>query len=495
MPLQAGQQLKNKYTILRELTPGGFSRVYLARDEALGHEVAIKELVFADERAAKRFFGEFQAMILLRHPKIVEVYEIIEDQGGHLMVMEYMAGGSLQMLLEQQGRLNIDRAIQIASGVSEALAFAHAHRVVHCDIKPANILFAADGTAKLTDFGIAHISELLKAFAWTATPRSFIAGTVFYMSPEQVEGVRDDARIDVYALGAVLYQMLAGRYYLDFDLRAIPVATANNVNRIKTRNPQPPSTHNPSISPRLDRIVLTALSKERQRRYATIVQLSDALQREQSLAALFAELKALADAQQWALAIARGNQLLAAAPDYPGARELHVFVQRECARQQRARQEATAALTARREEQAAIPAATAVAGPALQPSALARKAQALTTSAIVGLGILVMLLVFVANKVAIIPGLSSGDTPAAAQDYETYTVQPGDTISQIAARYRLTVEQLIALNADRYPALVRDPLVLQLGWRLRVPSRATARETQTAEAAPQVDLTKRHGEL
>ncbi|MBI3742314.1 MAG: serine/threonine protein kinase, partial [Chloroflexi bacterium] len=202
MPLRSGKLLKNRYTILAALAPGGFSRVYHARDETRAHEVAIKELDFADDRAAKRFFGEFQTMMLLRHPNIVEVHEIIEDEGGYYMVMEYMAGGSLADALDRGEKFSIERAIEIVGTVGRALAYAHAHRVVHCDIKPANILFTADGAAKLADFGIAHISELLKAFAWTMTPHSFIAGTVQYMPPEQVDGVRDDPRIDVYSLGA-----------------------------------------------------------------------------------------------------------------------------------------------------------------------------------------------------------------------------------------------------------------------------------------------------
>jgi serine/threonine-protein kinase len=150
--------------------------------------------------------------------------------------------------------------------------------VVHCDLKPANILFTADGHAKIADFGIAHVPREMFSRSW-ATASGFVAGTLPYMSPEQADGVRDDPRADLYALGAVLYRMLTGRTYLDFDQRDTPGAQARNVGRIQTEQPQPPSVHNRRVPAWLDAVVLRALAKRSAGRHANAGELLAALAR------------------------------------------------------------------------------------------------------------------------------------------------------------------------------------------------------------------------
>lgn len=270
MALTAGDTLLNgHYRIIRQLGRGGFGFVYLAHDNLIGESVAIKELIPAlvgDETMLKRFLAEAKATMHLSHDRIVRTHNVFSDSGNYYIAMECMTGGSLEERLRNQGSLSIDEAVRIAVQVCEGLSYAHKRGVVHCDLKPANILFAANGSAKVTDFGIAHVSEEVLTRTWQ-TPAGFVAGTLPYMSPEQAEGVRDDPRIDIYALGAVLYRMLAAKTYVEFDTRETPGATADNVYRIRNQAVRAPSTHNRQIPQWLDEVVLKALAKGRQDRY------------------------------------------------------------------------------------------------------------------------------------------------------------------------------------------------------------------------------------
>jgi eukaryotic-like serine/threonine-protein kinase len=280
MPLQPGDTLLNgQYRILNLLGRGGFGFVYQAEDTHLGEEVAIKELIpglIGDEAILKRFLAEAKATLRLTHERIVRTYHVFSGGSNYYIAMEYMPGGSLEARLREGGLLDVDEAVRVAVQVCEGLNYAHQQGVVHCDLKPANILFDKKGGAKVADFGIAHVSEQILTRSWQ-TPAGFVAGTLPYMSPEQVEGVRDDPRVDVYALGAVLYRMLAGRTYLEFDQRETPGSQADNVNRIRNAAPQPPSAHNRSVPTWLDRVVLKALAKQPESRYGTAQALQAAL--------------------------------------------------------------------------------------------------------------------------------------------------------------------------------------------------------------------------
>jgi serine/threonine protein kinase len=174
------------------------------------------------------------------------------------------------------GRLPLAEALRMAAEVCEGLAYAHSRGVVHCDLKPSNILFDQQGAARVADFGIAHISTEMLSRSWH-TPAGFVAGTLPYMSPEQTEGVRDDPRLDLYALGAVLYRALTGRLYLSFDERDTPLAQADNVYLIRTQPPLPPSTYDARIPAWVDDAVLRALHKDPAQRFPTASALAAAL--------------------------------------------------------------------------------------------------------------------------------------------------------------------------------------------------------------------------
>lgn len=182
------------------------------------------------------------------------------------------------------GRLSSPEAVRLAIQACEGLAYAHREGVVHCDLKPANILYDAQGNAKVADFGIAHVSDQMLSRSWM-TSAGFIAGTLPYMSPEQTEGVRDDPRVDVYALGAVLYRALSGEPYLPFDMQDTPRAQADNVYRIYNVQPQLPSTLNANVPSWLDGIVLKALAKRREDRFDSMDQLRAALLQQTQVAA------------------------------------------------------------------------------------------------------------------------------------------------------------------------------------------------------------------
>ncbi|MEJ2737758.1 MAG: serine/threonine-protein kinase [Anaerolineae bacterium] len=281
MTLKAGDTLLGgKYRIQRVLGKGGFGFVYLARETMLNEERAIKELIPAlvgDEAVLNRFLAEAKATMRLTHERIVRTYDIFREGDSYYIVMEYLQGGSLEEYLQAQGLLPISEVLRIATEVCDGLGYAHQRGVVHCDLKPANILLTASRSAKIVDFGIAHFSPDMLTHSWK-TPTDFVAGTLPYMSPEQTDGVRGDPRIDIYALGAVMYRMLTGRPYLDFDDRETPRAQARNVNSICSQQPKPPSTYNKHIPKWLDGVVLRMLSKRPEGRYSSVEKLRDALE-------------------------------------------------------------------------------------------------------------------------------------------------------------------------------------------------------------------------
>lgn len=278
--LKPGSTLLNgRYRIVRHIARGGFGSVYLAQDTLLREEVAIKELIPAlvgDEIALKRFLVEAKAMMQLAHPHIVHTRDIVVAGGNYYMVMEHMAGGSLEDRIRTGKPLAVDEAVRILADVCEGLAYAHERGVIHCDLKPANVLLDATGAARVADFGVAHVSDQVVTRTWI-TPGGFSGGTLPYMSPEQTDGVRDDPRVDVYALGAILYRALTGRMYLEFDQRDTPRAQSDNVQRISTHQPLPPSSYNHRIPAWLDAVILKALAKRPEDRFASVREMRSAL--------------------------------------------------------------------------------------------------------------------------------------------------------------------------------------------------------------------------
>jgi len=208
-PPAPGRRLGGRYRIDAPLARGGMATVWRAHDELLGRAVACKTLhpeLAHDEALRVRFRQEAVAAAGIEHPNVVSVYDTGEDDGTAFIVMELVEGESLRQRLDRVGALDPATAGAIAGQVAIALAHAHAQGVVHRDVKPANVLLARDGMVKVTDFGIAKATG-----GADLTRTGMVVGTARYLSPEQVQGLPTDARTDVYALGLVLYEMLAGR--------------------------------------------------------------------------------------------------------------------------------------------------------------------------------------------------------------------------------------------------------------------------------------------
>src|SRR6188472_3450984 len=203
--------LAGRYRLDRRLATGGMAEVWLAIDLALDRRVALKWLkpsLATDPVVAERFRREAIAVAGLAHPNIVAVHDVFEDQGRQAVVMQLVDGKSLRQLLDVQTRLSPELTIHIGTCVASALDAAHHAGFVHRDVKPGNILITADGRVLLTDFGIA---KGLDTSEDDLTSDNVMMGTAKYLSPEQVRGRRLDGRADLYSLGLVLYECLAGR--------------------------------------------------------------------------------------------------------------------------------------------------------------------------------------------------------------------------------------------------------------------------------------------
>jgi serine/threonine-protein kinase len=203
-----GETIAGRYEVEELVGHGGMSSVYKARDVLLERHVALKilhEQYSADEGFVERFKREARSVAQLQHPNIVTVIDRGEEDGRQYIVFEYVAGENLKEHVVRKGRLDVREALEIALEVARGLAFAHEQGLVHRDVKPQNILLNGDGRAKVTDFGIARTIDV-DGMTQTGT----VLGTSNYIAPEQASGKRVDAHSDVYALGAVLYELLAG---------------------------------------------------------------------------------------------------------------------------------------------------------------------------------------------------------------------------------------------------------------------------------------------
>ncbi|MGP8066262.1 MAG: Stk1 family PASTA domain-containing Ser/Thr kinase [Acidimicrobiales bacterium] len=251
-----------RYELGDQIARGGTAQVFLARDLLLGRPVALKVLfseLSADNAFVERFRREAQAAANLSHPNIVPVFDWGETDSTYFIVMEYVDGEALSSIIRTQAPLNSVQAASVASDISKALAYAHRHGVVHRDVKPGNVLITAEGQVKVTDFGIARAIGVDEQITQTG----LVMGTATYFSPEQAQGLGVDGRSDVYALGVVLYEMVAGRPPF---VGESPVAIAYQHVR---EQPQPPSAFNPDVSPALEAVILQAMAKLPKERYQT----------------------------------------------------------------------------------------------------------------------------------------------------------------------------------------------------------------------------------
>jgi beta-lactam-binding protein with PASTA domain/predicted Ser/Thr protein kinase len=252
-----------RYELQRRLARGGMADVFLARDRLLDRPVAIKVLfpdLAADPAFVERFRREAQAAANLNHPNIVSIFDWGQQDDTYFIVMEFIDGRSLADLIRTQGVLGADRAAEITGDVAAALGFAHRSGVIHRDIKPGNVLITSDGQVKVADFGIATV---LSDTNTDLTRAGTVMGTATYFSPEQAQGRSVDARSDLYSLGAVLFEMVAGRPPFKGDT---PLAVA-----IKHVQEQPPSPRalGANIAESLEAITLKLLAKSPDNRYPT----------------------------------------------------------------------------------------------------------------------------------------------------------------------------------------------------------------------------------
>ena len=269
--------LDQRYELEELIGGGGMADVYKARDCLLNRPVAVKilhEKFKQDKEFVDKFQREAQAAARLSHPNIVNIYDVGVADGDHYIVMEYVPGRTLKDRIRQEGHLSVSESLRVAREIAEALAHAHANNLVHCDIKPHNILMMADGHAKVADFGIARaVTES------TMTYSGNVIGSVHYFSPEQAKGTMITPKSDVYSLGVVLYEMLTGKLPFTGDN---PVSIA--VKHLQ-EEPVPVRQIDPAIPPVVEAIVSKAMSKDPAMRPTSAELVQDISQAERMLMA------------------------------------------------------------------------------------------------------------------------------------------------------------------------------------------------------------------
>src|SRR6266542_10994 len=258
-----------RFEIVALLGSGGMGEVYRARDENLGRDVAIKILpasLSSDRSRLNRFEQEARAAGQLNHPNILAIYDVGLYEGSPYLVSELLEGETLGERL-QSGSLPPSKAVEYASQLARGLAAAHEKGIVHRDLKPENLFITRDGRIKILDFGLAKLtlsengSPSAGLGSAVKTESGIVLGTVGYMSPEQVRGKPADYRADIFAFGAIFYEMLSGRRAFHGD------TPADTMSAILTKEPPELSTTNRDVHPGLDRIVRHCLEKNPEERF------------------------------------------------------------------------------------------------------------------------------------------------------------------------------------------------------------------------------------
>src|SRR6266545_813994 len=273
MTLASGTKL-GRYEIRSQLGAGGMGEVYLARDTKLERTLALKVLpaeVAADGNRMSRFVQEAKAASALNHPNILTIYEIDQVDCFHFIAAEFIDGETLRQRMKST-QLNLSDALDAAAQIAGALAAAHAAGIIHRDIKPENIMLRRDAVVKILDFGLAKLSERPRPDSVdTEAPTTFktnpgtVLGTAVYMSPEQARGLEVDARTDIFSLGVVLYEMVAGRLPFEGSISSEVISSI-----LSEKEPQPLARYSSEVPDELERIVSKALRKNRDERYQTI---------------------------------------------------------------------------------------------------------------------------------------------------------------------------------------------------------------------------------
>lgn len=270
--MESGALLNKRYQLLEQLGTGGMSNVFRARDLMLERNVAIKilhENYSKDEAFQERFRQEARAAANLSHPNIVTVHDFGFDLGQLYIVMEYLPGKDLKTILRQRGRFSVEETIPLIVQACAGIGYAHRAGLVHCDIKPHNMIVTPDSRLKVTDFGIARALSTIQPDERV----DVVWGSPQYFSPEQAVGEAPSPASDVYSLGIVLYEVLTG---------ALPFTapTSDELARMHLEDqPIPISEYLPDVPPALEQIVIKVLSKEPSARYRTADQLGRVLLR------------------------------------------------------------------------------------------------------------------------------------------------------------------------------------------------------------------------
>lgn len=256
-----GQLIDNRYKIIKSIGEGGMANVYLAFDTILEREVAVKILrgdLAGDEKFVRRFQREANSASSLKHPNIVEVYDVGEDDGKYFIVMEYINGKTLKSLIKKRGVLTLEEVIDIMLQLTSAVSCAHDSYIIHRDIKPQNVMILEDGRVKITDFGIAmalNNNEL--------TQTNSVMGSVHYLPPEQANGSGSTIKSDIYSLGILMFELLTGKLPFKGE-NAVEIAIK------QMREPIPSvCSISPDIPQSVENVVLRACAKNPKNRYET----------------------------------------------------------------------------------------------------------------------------------------------------------------------------------------------------------------------------------
>ena len=267
--ISKGQKINDRYEVRKLIGEGGMANVYLGYDTILERDVAIKVLrgdLADDEKFVRRFRREAQNASLLSHPNIVQIYDVGEDDGNFYIVMEYIKGQTLKQLIKKRGRLSVPETVDIVSQLTDGLAHAHDSYIIHRDIKPQNIMILEDGMVKITDFGIAMAIN-----ASDLTQTNSVMGSVHYLPPEQASGKGSTIKSDIYSLGIMMYEMLAGTMPFKGE-------TAVEIAMKHLKNPMPSIRKvNPNVPQSLENIILKATAKNTKNRYNNVREVYDDL--------------------------------------------------------------------------------------------------------------------------------------------------------------------------------------------------------------------------